>query len=238
MDLLEKLEKEHQSNLFLFERVEEKYRSNVGLFERDEDVHQSSMNNIRRLEEECYNRRKHQKYTYLFRQAEKEYLDLTGIKGVDKQSNVEASDQQLCFKGRKHQFVNLSGVMICHSCGLENYRLFVPEYNYWDAAIPRGQNKSCISHRYGNFCRRKNITDFVLSGKEKYEIVKNIKKVYDAEEPKGSRLPNINVLTYQICERLDIELEIDETLLKIPKRKASHNLCKKIFQALGWEYIE
>jgi hypothetical protein len=236
MVLLEQLEKEHQSNLGLFERVEEKYRSNVGLFERDEDVHQSSMNNIRRLEEECYNGRKHQVYTYLFRQAEKEYLDLTGIKGVDKQPNVEASDQQLCFKGRKHQFVNLSGVMTCHSCGLETNPVFVPEYNYWDPSIPRGQDKSSISLRYGNFCRRRNITDFVLSGKEKYEIVKNIKKVYDAEEPKGSRLPNINILTYQICERLDIE--IDETLLKIPKNKASHNRCKKIFQALGWEYIE
>jgi hypothetical protein len=238
MDLLEQLEKEHQSNLDLFERVEEKYRSNVGLFERDEDVHQSSMNNIRRLEEECYNRRKHQIYMYLFRQAVKEYLYLTGIKGVDKQPNVEASDQQLCFKERNHQFVNLSGVMSCHLCGLETNPVFVPEYNYWDPAIPRGQDKSSISHRYGNwnFCRRRNITDFVLSGKEKYEIVKNIKKVYDAEEPKGSRLPNINILTYQICERLDTE--IDETLLKIPKNKASHNRCKKIFQTLGWEYIE
>ena len=51
----------------------------------------------------------------LFRQAEKEYLALMGIKEVDKQPNVEASDQQLCFK-RKHQFVNLSGVMTCDSC--------------------------------------------------------------------------------------------------------------------------
>ena len=173
----------------------------------------------------------------LFRQVEKEYIDLMGIKGIDKRPNVEASDQQLCFEGHKHQFINLSGVMTCDLCGLETtYPVFVSDYNCWDTAIPRGQDKSSISHRYGNFCRRRNITDFVLSGKEKYEIVKNIKKVYDAEELKGSRLPNLNILTYQICKRLDIE--IDETLLKIPKSRASHNRCKKIFQTLGWEYIE
>jgi hypothetical protein len=89
---------------------------------------------------------------------------------------------------------------------------------------------------YENFCYKRNITDFVLSGKEKNEIVKNIKKVYDAEEPQKRRLPNLNILTYQICNRLDIE--IDETLLKIPKSRVFHNRCKKIFQALGWEYIE
>jgi hypothetical protein len=86
MDLLEQLEREHQANLDFFERV----------------------NNIRRLEEECYNRRKHKMYMFLFRQAEKEYLDFMGIKGVDKQPNVEDCEQQLCFEGRKHQFVNLS----------------------------------------------------------------------------------------------------------------------------------
>ena len=194
------------------------------------------MDLFRKLVEKHLTLEQHRLKMDLFRQAEKEYLDLMGIKGVDKQPNVEASDQQLSFKGRKHQFVNLSGVMTCDSCGLETNPVFVPVYNCWDTAIPRGQDKSSISHRYGNFCRRRNITDFVLSGGDKFEIIKNIEEVYNAEESKGSRLPNLNILTYQICKRLDIE--IDETLLKIPKSKASHNRCKKIFQTLGWEYIE
>ena len=121
----------------------------------------------------------------LFSQAEKEYLDQSSIKAVNQQSNIEASDQQLCFKGRKHQFVNLSGVMTCDSCGLETNPVFVLGYNCWDTAIPRGQDKSSISYRYENFCRRRNITDFVLSGEKRHEIVKNIEKVYNAEEPKG-----------------------------------------------------
>jgi hypothetical protein len=106
----------------------------------------------------------------------------------------------------------------------------------WDTAISRGQDKSSISYRYENFCCRRNISHFVLSGEERHEIIKNIKKVYNAEEPKKRMLPNLNILTYQICKRLGIE--IDETLLKISKSRVSHNRCKKIFQALSWEYIE
>ena len=133
-------------------------------------------------------------------------LDLMGIKGVDKQPNVEASDQQLCFKGRMHQFVNLFEVMTCDSCGLETNPVFVPGYNCWDTAIPRGQDKTSISYRYENFCRTRNITDFVLSGRDKFEIIKNIEEVYNAEEPKGSRLPNLNILTYQICKHLTVNI--------------------------------
>jgi hypothetical protein len=179
------------------------------------------MDLFRQVEKEYYSRKEHQSNMDLFRQAEKEYLDQSNIKAVNQQSNIEACEQQLCFEGRKHQFINLSGVMTCDSCGLETYPFFVSGYNCWDTAIPRGQDKSSISCRYENFCYKGNITDFVLSGKEKYEIVKNIKKVYDAEEPKRRTLPNLNILTYQICKRLDIEM--DETLLKIPKSRASHN---------------
>jgi hypothetical protein len=110
MDLLEQLEKEHHLNLDFFEQVEEKYRSNVGLFERNEDVHRSSMNNIRRLEEECYNRRKHQMYMVLFRQAEKEYLEYvkqqSGAQACEQQADTEVPNQQFGFEGRKHQFIN------------------------------------------------------------------------------------------------------------------------------------
>jgi hypothetical protein len=126
--------------------------------------------------------------------------------------------------------------MTCDSCGLETNPVFVSKYNCWDTAIPRDQDKSSISHRYKNFCRRRNITDFVLSGGDKFKIAECIREVYNAEEPKGSRLPNLNILTYQICKRLNIE--IDEFLLKIPKGRIPHDLCKKIFQTLGWEYFE
>ena len=220
MDLLEQLEKEHQSNLDFFEQVEEKYRSNVGLFERDEDVHRSSMNNIRRLEEECYDCKK-QLNMVLFRQAEKEYLEYvkqqSGAQACEQQADTEVPNQQFCFEGRKHQFININGIRTCNDCGLVSGPVFVPGYNCWDRAAMRGPDKSSVSHRYENFCRRRNITDFVLSEGDKFEIIKNIEEVYNAEEPKGSRLPNLNILTYQMCKRLNIE--IDETLLNLRFRK-------------------
>ena len=61
----------------------------MGLLERDEDVHRSSMDCIRRLEEECYDRKKHQLNMDLFRQAEKEYLEY-----VKQQSGAQACEQQ------------------------------------------------------------------------------------------------------------------------------------------------
>jgi hypothetical protein len=63
-----------------------------------------------------------------------------------------------------------------------------------------------------------------------------IEKVCNAEKPRGKRLPNLNILTYQVCKRLGVE--IDESLLKMPKGKMSHERCKKIFHTLGWEHIE
>ena len=99
----------------------------------------------------------------------------------------------------------------------------------------KGSDRSNASHRFENFCRRRNITDFVLSEVDKFEIITNIEEVYNAEEPKRSRLPNLNILTYQMCKRLNIE--IDESLLKIPKGKIPHDRCKKIFQTLGWRYL-
>ena len=72
----------------------------MGLFERDEDVHRSSMNNIRRLEEECYNRRKHQMYMVLFRQAEKSYnLELQSIE-TEKSAAVEVTQSQVRSNGQ------------------------------------------------------------------------------------------------------------------------------------------
>ena len=67
-------------------------------------------------------------------------------------------------------------------------------------------------------------------------IVDDIYKVRDAEKPKGKRLPNLDILTYQICRRLDIK--VDERLLNIPASGPPHDRCKKIFRTLGWEYID
>jgi hypothetical protein len=67
------------------------------------------------------------------------------------------------------------------------------------------------------------------------EAPQNIKKICDAEEPKRKRLPNLNILTYQVCRRLYVE--IDGSLLKIPKGKIPHDRCRRIFEVLGGEYV-
>ena len=97
------------------------------------------MDLFKQMEKEYYSRKEHQLNMDLFRQAEKEYLDQLSIKAVNQQSNIEACEQQLCFEGCKHQFINLSGVMTCDSCGLETYPVSVSEYNCWDTVISRVQ---------------------------------------------------------------------------------------------------
>jgi hypothetical protein len=99
-----------------------------------------------------------------------------------------------------------------------------------------GPDKSSVSFKFDSFCQRKNITAYALLGGRVREVVEIIEKVCDAEKPRGNRLTNLNILTYQVCRRLGVE--IDESLLKIPKGKIPHDRCKKIFQTLGWEYVE
>jgi hypothetical protein len=169
-----------------------------------------------------------------FRQAEKEYLDFIGSEESDsiQNPNEEVPNRKLCFEGRKHQFININGAKTCNECGLVSGPVpFVSGYGCWNRAVMNGPDRSSISYRYDNFCHMRNITDFVLSGGDKFKIEKCIREVYNAEEPKKGRLPNLNILTYQICKRLNIE--IDESLLKIPNGKIPHDRCKKIFQTLG-----
>ena len=93
-----------------------------------------------------------------------------------------------------------------------------------------------IDDRFESFCIRKSITYYDLSAHERRLIIDDIYKVRDAEKPEGKRLPNLNILTYQICKRLNIKM--DEKLLKIPESKVSHDRCRKVFRTLGWEYTE
>jgi hypothetical protein len=53
--------------------------------------------------------------------------------------------------------------------------LFVLEYDCWNRAVMKGPDRCSISYRYENFCRRRDITDFVLSGGDKFRIAKCIR---------------------------------------------------------------
>jgi hypothetical protein len=101
----------------------------------------------------------------------------------------------------------------------------------------RIQSKTDISFKYESFCVRRNIPNSVLSVRDRSRIVENIRKIDDAEKPRKKTLPNLNILTYQICKRLNIAM--DEKLLnKFPESEVPHDRCRKIFQTLGWKYIE
>jgi hypothetical protein len=97
-----------------------------------------------------------------------------------------------------------------------------------------GPDRTTVEFKFNSFCQRKGITPSYLFRAKTYEAFGDIEKICDAEE--GKRLPNLNILNYQVCRRHDIE--IDESLLKIPEGKVPHNRCKKIFKTLGWDYIE
>ena len=163
----------------------------------------------------------------LFEIAEKEYLNLIGPKEPDTAQHFdeEVPNRRLCFERLKHQFIDICGEWTCNKC--------VSGYGCWNRARMDGPDRSSVSFKFDSFCQRKNITAYYLLGGRTRKILENIRKICDAEKPRGKRLPNLNILTYQVCRRLDVE--IDESLLKIPKGKIPHDQCKKIFQTLGWE---
>jgi hypothetical protein len=174
-----------------------------------------------------------------FRQAEKEYLDSLGPKKPEeKQVYTGVPDKHFCLEGRKHQFINISGERTCNNCELITEPVPpVSDYGCWDTAKMKAQSKiNSISDRFESFCTRRKITYSVLPTYERRLIVRSIQEVYDAEKPKKKTLPNLNILTYQICKRLNIAM--DEKLLKIPVSRVPHDRCKEIFQTLGWKYIE
>ena len=82
----------------------------------------------------------------------------------------------------------------------------VSEYGCWDRARMNGPDKSSVSFRYDSFCQKKNITACGLLGGRTREVLEII-EVCEAEKPRGKRLPNLNILTYQVCRRLNVEIE-------------------------------
>ena len=167
----------------------------------------------------------HRRNMDLSKQAEKEYLDFIGLEEPDE----EVADQKLCFGGLKHQFIGIDWEWTCNECGLVSGPTpHVSEYGCWDRAGVEGPDKSSVSFKFVSFCQRKNITAYALLGGRVYEVVKSIRRICEAEEPRGKRLPNLNILTFQVCRRLNIK--IDESLLRIPKGKIPHDRCKRIFE--------
>ena len=131
----------------------------------------------------------------------------------------------------------MDGEITYNKCGLVSGPThYVSEYGCWDRARMNGPDRTTVNFKFNSFCQRKGITPDYLFRAKTYEALVDIDEICDAEEPKGKRLPNLNILTYQVCRRHDVE--IDESLLKIPKGKIPHDRCRKIFQTLGWDYIE
>ena len=167
----------------------------------------------------------------LFDIAEKEYLDLLASK-----EPVKFPNKHFCSEGRKHQLIDIDGERTCRECGLVVGRTrYVPEYGCWDRAIMK-RKPATIDSKVYSFVKRKGVSGYELFGKGSSEIINKIVVVCEAEESKGKRLPNLNIIIYQVCKRLGVEVNM--SLLKIPKEKAPHNRCKKIFRALGWDYVE
>ena len=175
--------------------------------------------------------RKCSKDMKLFDIAEKEYLDFLASK-----EPVEFPNERFCSEGCEHQFIGINGKRTCCKCGLEVGRTsYVSEYGCWDRAIMKRKPATIDSKVYG-FIERKGVSGYELFGKGSSEIINKIVVVCISEEPNGKRLPNLNIISYQVCKRLGVEA--DWSLLKIPKGKAPHNRCRKIFETLGWDYVE
>ena len=175
----------------------------------------------------------------LFEIAYKEYLGSISQEKPDspQHPSEEVPNKKLCFGGVRHRFISIGGERTCNECGLvSGPSPHVSGYGCWDRAGMNGPDKSSVSFRFDSFCQKKNITACGLLGGRTCEVLEIIGKVCEAEKPRGKRLPNLNILTYQVCRRLNVE--IDESLLKILKGKIPHDRCKKIFQTLGWEYVE
>ena len=168
-----------------------------------------------------------------FRIAEKEYLDSLGPKEPEP---VEFPNERFCSEGCEHQFIGINEKRTCCKCGLETGPThYVSDFGCWDRAI-MGRKPATTYSKVCGFIGRKGVSEYSLFGKGSSEVINKIVVVCEAEEPKGKRLPNLNIISYQVCKRLGVEA--GWSLLKIPRCKAPHNRCRKIFEALGWDYVE
>jgi hypothetical protein len=172
-------------------------------------------------------RKEKSKNMELFEIAEKEYLDFIGPKEPEP---VEFPNEHFCSEGREHRFVDVDGESTC-GAGPTHY---VSDYGCWDRAIMKRPYKEATT--YSKVVGFIDVSLYDLFGERSFEVINEIVLICDAEKPKGKRLPNLNILSYQVCKWLGVE--IDKTLLKIPKGKIPHDRCRKLFQKLGLEYVE
>jgi hypothetical protein len=170
----------------------------------------------------------------LFRVVEKEYLDSLDPKEPEP---VEFPNKHFCSEGHRHQLIDIDGERTCRECGLiVGKTRYVSGYGCWDRAIMRSKPATIESKVYG-FIRRKGVSGYELfRGRGSSDVVNMIVAVCESEKSSGVRLPNLNIISYQVCKRLGVEA--DWSLLKIPKGEAPHNRCRKIFEKLGWDYVE
>ena len=169
----------------------------------------------------------------LFDIAEKEYLDYLDPK---EPGPVEYPNKHFCSEGRKHQLIDIDGKRTCCKCGLEvGPTRYVSYFGCWDRAIT-GRKPTTIESKVYGFIKRKGVSEYELFGEGSSEVINKIVNICDKEEPKGKRVPNLNIMSYQVCKLLGVE--VNESLLKITKGKVSHDRCRKLFQKVGLEYVE
>jgi hypothetical protein len=150
---------------------------------------------------------------------------------------MEFPNGHFCSEGRKHLFVEVDGMRVCEDCGLEvGPTHYVSEYGCWNRAIMKRLYKATTLSKVCGFIKRKGVTSYDLFGERSFEVINKIVLICDAERPEGKRLPNLNILSYQVCKWLGVEIYM--TLLKIPKGKIPHDRCRKLFQKIGLEYVE
>jgi hypothetical protein len=177
--------------------------------------------------------RKRSENMKLFDKAEKKYLDSLDPK---EPGPVELPNERFCSEGYEHQFIGINGKRTCCKCGLEvGPTRYVSDFGCWDRAIMRRKPATIESKVYG-FIKRKGVSEYELFGEGSSEVINKIVNICDKEKPKGKRIPNLNIMSYQVCKLLGVE--VNESLLKIPKGKVPHDRCRKLFRKIGLEYVE
>ena len=127
---------------------------------------------------------------------------------------MEFPNKHFCSEGREHRFVEVDGERTCNECGLVSGPThYVAEYGCWDRAIMKRPYKEATTYsKVVGFIKRKGVILYDLFGERSFEVINEIVLICDAEKPRGKRLPNLNILSYQVCKWLGVE--IDKTLLK------------------------
>jgi hypothetical protein len=189
--------------------------------------------------------RKRSENMKLFDIAEKEYLDSLDPKEPEP---IEFPNKHFCSEGRKHQLIDIDGERTCHECGLIVGRTYyVSGYGCWDRAIMRRKYiPATIRKKIYNFIAKKEMSgqylfretprQYPILGGVVGEVMNWVEYICEAEKPRGKRIPNLNIMIYQVCKM--IGANVDESLLKIPKGGISHDRCRKLFCKLGLKYTE